>query len=306
MSTLPERFSEVWSVDFEFRQPSDNSERPWPLCMVARELRQRHEIRLWRKDLLKLHTAPFDTGKHSLMVAFAVAAEASCFLAFGWRLPENILDLYAEHLLDINGLLLSNPRQAYKLEGAMARHRLPFMSAEHKDTMRRKIINQEQWSAGEMADILAYCAEDVDAAERLLQAMVAKNLINWPQALWRGAYMARTAHIEHHGIPVDVALYRRLRAAWPHMRRRLIARIDAQYGVFVGDSFNRKLFARYLAKHEIPWPRLPSELLRLDQETFRERAEAYPILAPLRELTLTLAQMRSTGLSIGGDGRATT
>jgi DNA polymerase I len=79
--------------------------------------------------------------------------------------------------------------------------------------------------------------------------------------------------------------------------------VDRAYGVYVNDSFNRKLFAKWLAAKGIPWPRLESGSLALDQEVFKSQAEAYPILAPLRELTLTLAQMRSTGLTIGADGR---
>ena len=180
MAGLPGRFTAVWNVDFEYRQPDDNSERPWPLCMVAREFYTRQELRLWRDDLLTLRAAPFDTGEHSLVVAYAVAAEASCFLALDWPLPANVLDLYAEHLLDINGLGL--PREAYTLIGAMARHRLPVMSATHKEAMRGKIIDQDHWSPDDVAEILAYCADDVDAGERLLQAMAAKGLIDWERA----------------------------------------------------------------------------------------------------------------------------
>jgi DNA polymerase-1 len=301
MSGLPSRFTEVWNVDFEYRQPEDNSERPWPLCMVARELYTRQEFRLWRDELLKLRAAPFSVSERSVVVAYAVAAEARCFLVLGWPLPANILDLYAEHLLDINGLGL--PGQACTFLGAMARPRLPVMTAAHKEAMRGKIIDQHHWSPDEMAGILAYCADDVDAGERLLQAMVGKGLIDWERATWRGAYMAATAHIAHNGIPVDAALHQRLAENWPRMKHTLIERVDAHYGVYVGDSFNRKRFADYLVRNGIPWPRLPSGQLQLEQQVFKSQAEAYPVLAPLRELTLTLAQMRSTGLSIGADGR---
>jgi DNA polymerase I len=223
------------------------------------------------------------------------------FLVLDWPFPVNIIDLYAEHLRDVNGLKLSP-----KLNGlvpVMARHRLPVMTAIHKVAMRSKIMDQDQWNAAEMAEILDYCAEDVDASERLLQAMVAKDLIDWPRALWRGAYMAATAHTSHHGIPVDAELYRRFTGNWADMQHTLIERVDASYGVFAGDSFNRKLFAGWLARNGIPWPRLPSGQLQLEQQVFKSQAEAYPVLGPLRELTVTLAQMRSTGLAIGADGR---
>ena len=301
MSGLPGRFTEIWNVDFEYRQPDDNSERPWPLCMVAHELRSRRELRLWRDDLLKLRATPFDVGEHSLVVAYAVAAEASCFLALGWRMPTHVIDLYAEHLLAINGLGLSG--EAYTLIGAMARHRLSVMTAAHKEGMRNKIIGQDHWSADEAREILSYCADDVNAGERLLQAMVDKDLIDWERALWRGAYMAATAHISHNGIPIDGELHWRLLENWPRLKRTLIERVDTRYGVYVGDSFNRSRFAACLVRNGIPWPQLPSGQLQLEQQVFKSQAAAYPVLAPLRELTLTLAQMRSTGLSIGADGR---
>jgi hypothetical protein len=298
---IPARFHEIWNVDFEFRQPGDNSERPWPLCMVARELRTGREFRLWRNDLLRLSAPPFDVGENSLVVAFAVAAETACFLVLGWPLPANVVDLFAEHLLEVNGLGLSPKMNG--LVAVMARHGLPAMTAAHKEMMRAKILGQEQWDAGEVAAILKYCADDVDAGERLFQAMVAKDLIDWPRAVWRGNYMAATAHIAHNGIPVDRDLYQRMTEHWPAMRRTLIERVDANYGVFAGDSFNRARFAAYLARNNIPWPHLASGQLQLEQQVFKSQAEAYPALAPLRELIVTLAQMRSTGLSIGADGR---
>jgi DNA polymerase I len=203
-------------------------------------------------------------------------------------------------LLDINGLSL--PREIYTLLGAMARHRLPVMIAAHKEAMRGKILDQDHWTPYEAAEILSYCAADVDASERLLRVMAGRDLIDWDRATWRGAYMAATAHISHNGIPVDAVLHGRLKDNWPRMKQTLIERVDANYGVFVGDSFNRKRFAAYLARNGIPWPRLPSGQLQLEQQVFKSQAEAYPVLAPLRELTLTLAQMRSTRLSIGADG----
>jgi hypothetical protein len=115
--------------------------------------------------------------------------------------------------------------------------------------------------------------------------------------------MAATAHIEHHGIPVDAALNARLIESWPRIKSALIGKVDAHYGVYVDDSFNRRCFAEWLAKNKIPWPRLPSGQLQLEQEVFKSQAKAYPIVAPLRELTLTLSQMRSTGLTIGADAR---
>jgi DNA polymerase-1 len=88
------KFSEIWLVDFEFRFDGGLH---IPLCMVARGYYSGREYRLWRKELLKLSTAPFSTGDESCFVAYMAAAELNCFLALGWRLPNNVLGLAQEH-----------------------------------------------------------------------------------------------------------------------------------------------------------------------------------------------------------------
>lgn len=60
-------FREIWCVDFEFRAPP--GERPWPVCMVAREMLSGRLIRLWRDDLVAARRPPFDCGSETLFVA---------------------------------------------------------------------------------------------------------------------------------------------------------------------------------------------------------------------------------------------
>src|SRR5262249_32306675 len=63
-------------------------------------------------------------------------------------------------------------------------------------------------------------------------------------------------------------------------------------------------WASYLAHKGIPWPRLPTGALALDDDTFREMARAYPVeVAPIRELRHTLSQLRLNELAVGSDGR---
>ena len=50
------RFAEIWCADFEFR--ADPGEHPWPVCMVAQELKTGKVIRLWRDELLTLRLPP--------------------------------------------------------------------------------------------------------------------------------------------------------------------------------------------------------------------------------------------------------
>ncbi len=69
-------------------------------------------------------------------------------------------------------------------------------------------------------------------------------------------------------------------------------------------TFSAARWAQYLARRCIPWPRLGSGALALDDDTFREMAKLYPAeVGPIRELRHALGQMRLNELAVGADGR---
>ena len=69
-------------------------------------------------------------------------------------------------------------------------------------------------------------------------------------------------------------------------------------------TFSTRRFAEWLARERIPWPRLDSGQLALDDDTFRQMARTYPAVAPLRELRHSLGEMRLfSDLAVGADGR---
>lgn len=69
-------------------------------------------------------------------------------------------------------------------------------------------------------------------------------------------------------------------------------------------TFSVESFSRYLIESGIPWPRLPSGALALDDDSFRQMARTYPQVAPLRELRHSLGEMRLfADLAVGADGR---
>jgi hypothetical protein len=104
-------------------------------------------------------------------------------------------------------------------------------------------------------------------------------------------------------VPIDIETLECLREGWDSIQRGLIAAINVDYGVYEGGAFREAKFAAYLERHRIPWPRLDSGRLALDDDTFKDMAKAYPILQPLRELRVTLGQMRLSELAVGTDGR---
>jgi hypothetical protein len=296
MMNIFDRFHEIWCADFEFR--ADPGERPWPVCMVAQEVKSGRVIRLWRNELLALDQAPFNIGADALFVAYFASAEFGCFLELGWPLPENVVDLYVEHRVETNG---DKTPCGDGLLGALALRGLGHIDAGEKDEMRRLILDRHDWSDDEKRKILDYCSSDVVGTAGLFSKMAPS--IDWPRALLRGQYMKAVARIERTGVPIDTELYQVLTSNWDTLKEGLIDAVDVDYGVYEGATFKSNRFAEYLSGHGIAWPKYPNGTIRLDDDTFRDQARRWPELQSLRELRATLSGLRLTGLEVGADGR---
>ena len=292
LGALPYR--EVWAADFEFiAQPG---EQQIPVCLVARELRSGQTVRLWQDQFGP--TPPFPISADVLFVAFYASAEFGCFRTLGWPMPVRILDLFTEFRDFTNGL--TTPAGAGLL-GALTYLGLDAIGATEKDEMRDLVLRGGPWSTDERTAILDYCESDVAALARLLPAMLPR--LDLARALLRGRYMAAAATMEFTGVPIDVAMLERLRTHWTGIQDQLVAAIDVDYHVFDGRTFKLDRFEAWLARTGIPWPRLESGQLDLDDGTFRHAAKAYPAVAPLRELRSALADLRLNALAVGRDGR---
>ena len=289
-------YRSVWLVDFEFRALS--GERPTPICLVALNFFTGQVIRLWGDDLTKSESPPYPPDKDTLFVAYYAPAEMSCHLALGWSIPANILDLYAEFRCAINGLYTPS---GTGLIGAMVYHGLPVIEVTEKTEMRNLALRGGPYTPEERESLLDYCESDVKALERLLPAMLPN--IDLPRALIRGRYMAAVACMEHNGIPIDAPSLDVLKHNWTDIQSRLIVDVNQDYGVYEGRTFKRDKFEAFLACNGIPWPRLPSGVLDLKDDTFKDMARSYTQISPLRELRATLSGMRLSDLYVGRDGR---
>jgi DNA polymerase I len=288
-------FPELWLVDFEFE--SRSGENPVPVCLVALEWRSGRKVRLWRDQFGS--TPPYPTGPGALFVAYYASAEIGCHLALGWPVPERILDPFAEFRTHTNGLPTISGNG---LLGALAHFGLDAIGAAEKKDLQEAIGNGTWRGRYTPEEILDYCETDVTALARLLPAMLPN--IDLPRALLRGRYMAAAARMERNGVPIDTVMLERLRRHWTDIQDDLIAEIDGDYGVFDGRTFKIDRFAAWLEREDIPWPRHESGALDLDdQRVFKEMAEDYPKVSPLRELRKTLASMRLADLAVGRDGR---
>ena len=289
-------FREIWCADLEFYAPI--GERPEPLCLVARELYSNRLVRVWRDELSAMPAPPFSVDKDTLFVAYYASAELGCFLALNWPMPVRILDLCAEFHCRTSGLAVPCGR---KLLGALAYFGVAGIESVEKDTMRQLAMRGGDYSPAERQALMDYCQTDVDALAELLLKMADE--IDLPRALLRGRYMAAAAKIEWAGTPIDTTSLGVLRDRWTSIQDDLIAAVDADFGVYEGRTFKAERWAKWLEEHNIPWPRLATGNLDLDDDAFKDMARIYPAITPIRELRASLSQMRLNNLAVGSDGR---
>jgi DNA polymerase-1 len=290
------RFKQVWAADFEFAASSGAA--PQVRCLVAKELHSGKEIKLWHDELSQLTTPPYAIGEDALFVAYYASAEFGCHLSLGWALPVHVLDLFAEFRNMTNGLPLTCGNG---LLGALAYFGLSSIETAEKEIMRDLALRGGDYNDEEKTALLDYCKTDVDALARLLPVMLPK--IDLSRALLRGNYMKAVAQMEFNGIPIDLNMLARLRENWEQIQDDLILAVDEEYGVYDGRTFKTERFSQYLARENIAWVHLPSGALDLKDDTFKDMARVYPQLTTLRELRVSLSQMRVAALEVGEDGR---
>ena len=256
-----------------------------PKCMVAYEL---NSARLVKSEIAACpDNPPFNPTPTSIIIAYYGSTAMGCFRKLNWPMPENILDLYTEFRCLSNG---NDPVSGYSFLGALSAYGL-------KDTL----LTLHHDSADGTEDILKSCTANVKALAALLSKMI--NSIDLPRALLRGKYMKSIAEIEWNGIPIDIEKHELLKKHWVDIKTQLIDRVDTKYGVYDGTTFKQDRFRKWLNENRIQWPLLQSGALNLDQDTFKLMANAYPKLAPLRELRNTLSNLRINDLAVGSDGR---
>jgi hypothetical protein len=293
-------FDQVWCIDFEYI--AEGGSVPDVVCMAAREVGSDRLIRLWRDDLKP--DPPFDVGGNALFVAYMASAEMGAFLQLGWPLPEKVLDLYVEFRCETNGLTLPQGRS---LLGALSYHALSSITKEEKQDMRDLVLSGGPWTQQQRSEILTYCQGDVDCLGPLLERMLPQITARpdgLSNALLRGEYMKTVATMEANGIPIDTDMLDRLRTHWADVKVELIREVDRDYHVYDESTFRAGRFDAYLADMDVRnWPRSDTGKLLLDADTFKTMTESYPFLRALRELRVTLSELRLEKLQVGPDGR---
>ena len=180
LSSSFDRFAEIWSHDFEFRD--DDCHRPVPVAMHAREHRTGTEITLREEQLRKLTLAPFNTGLDSLVTGYSVVAELTCFKVLGWPLPRNVLCTYFETCAAINGQeIVGLEKKRPKLIEICDLLGIPHMSAEDKAGFIDLILNNTHYTEEQWREIEASNRHDVLCESQLFEALAPT--IDLPAAL---------------------------------------------------------------------------------------------------------------------------
>lgn len=286
-------------IDFEFRSKDGIEGNPTEVhCMVSFDLKTREYKRLWADELVAMHRHPFPETPNTVLVAYFASAEIKCFKALGWNWQGQILDLYVEFRAHTNGMTLPYGKS---LLGAMKFFNLETIEAQHKDAMRDIALRGGPFSAQERDELIEYCQSDVDALNKLLEAM--KSSIDLPRALLRGMYTEPLAAMEDLGSPIDYETFQELSRHWEAIKVKLIEKIDQDYGVYANGTFKESLFRHYLNRENIRWPLLDSGKLKLHEDTFKLMANIHPQIKPLRMLRDSLSKLRFNSLQVGADGR---
>jgi len=333
---------EIFSLDTEYRPPDPEGYKKLklppelapeafePVCLTAYRWTTEEKIVLWPEQG---QPCPFPVGEDTLFITYQAPAEWSYFLAMGWELPTNIIDLYAEYRRAINGRLDksgtkvgkdehkdADGRTKYGLLSACHYYGLPTRAGTEKSSVVTRILQGGPYNKEERAMIADYCYEDTQDATAIAQTMFERNEIeSFGQALMRGDATRGFACREMNGIPIDVPLALRFKENWESIRTGLATAVEAKngYGVYRLKNgvahFDNDKMAELIARlgMEDIWPKTDTGKYSLadpdrgndDDKPFKRMAELNPYLLDLRNTRKLLEQFKRFSLPIRADGR---
>ena len=289
----------TWVADFEFSANPGHRPSPWCGVFFCVETGETRRLTFDKPGI------PCPLGPDDTLVAFYASAELTCFLVLGWDLPAKVIDLYPEVKV-LCGAEQSPGLQGWGLLDVCRYFGVQVMEAEEKQFFREVAIRGPK-DAEEMAGLVRYCEADVTATASLFRILSPN--IHLGQALLRGAFVAAIASMEHNGVPIDRAIWARLHRHWEKLLDRQTERVNREWPVYRQDKKGR--WSRSLAQlvevmtsRGIPWPTTVCGRPSTSEDTFKEMANRFPELRPLRELESSRSQFRlGLELAVGPDGR---
>jgi len=327
MSRLAEvlaTYREVWVVDTEYvsgtpslkGNPTPNGEPVVPVCLAGQELHSGKVVKLALNHQGQEAENPLPVGADVLHIVYMATAEMGFYLAMGWALPQNVLDLWVERRNLTNGLLDNNFEPIdTSLVGTCSDYGLVHTATERKELMRSRILQGFPFHEDEMAEILTYCHDDVKMLAELTDAMLPQ-IESLPQAIHRGRCLKAVACIEFNGVPVATELLVRLKRHWPKIRANLVMAVEDtyQYGCYSVDKkgevhLSLRGFADMLEREGFAdeWPVKTEKTGRYSMEDklcMKPMSLMHEYLQPLRQVRKILMQGGNTlKYPVGDDGR---
>lgn len=314
-----EQFDRIFIGDTEYQKP--DGEPTHPVCSVIIELRSGT---VYEDFFDQRRPCPITFTDKDLFVAYSAHAELGTFLAAGWPLPENILDLYLVHLREMNGardaglikdfVLKSQPA---KLITALLLIGRPDLIYADKEGMREYIISNGVTPPPGVSleahrrKILDYCMTDVVSTVALLAGFekVLTEGNHLDQALVYSKFAVPVAYFEENGTPMNAPLVDAIRRHRKDLVLHLVTSLEQKYrygifdknGVRKAAGFNAMVAQRGLADI---WPITEAGNYKTDKETMTQMSQTDRELEPLKELLKYLPQLRSSKLKCGSDGRS--
>jgi hypothetical protein len=307
---IPDHFPVKVFLDTEYTGAGEG-ERHRLACLAAHVVRDGEAaVYRWSGDeLRRIRANPLPDGPDVLYVGFVDQAEWRSFLALGWRLPMNCVDLYAEcrnfrNLALPAGVLRRLPGAGYGLIDNCRFFGTPAMDPDDKEEVRDLILSGGPYSAADRARILDYCEQDVAMTAGLWDRLESR--IPLGQALYRGWFTQAIAGMEDYGLPLDMEARARLLAHLGAIRRALIARFD-HFGLCDPDvgSIDRERLRTLALSRGIRWPATRTGKPMLKLKAIRSRLRDHPELHDVIWLAQGLNDLRGLReLPVGSDGRA--
>jgi len=318
-----EHFKKVAVIDFEYEVA--DGDPPKPLCLVAHlldeNLRTVQVIKLWRDELERLSSAPFDVGPDTLVVGYSLWAEMQCFAVLGWRFPVHLFDEHTAYLAASNILLPYAPDEERQkpgkgLSAACAAYGIKGWKNIDKDVIA-KDIGEGRWRDHGREAVISYCDEDVRMEVELLRAQLRRRLdhhghvlltaADTKRVLWWSEYSAKcVALIQLRGMPIDVELWQLVqenkRAVIGALRQRFDPSYHHDEPIFDeegGWSYAR--FGQYLARAGVTaWPRHDTGALDTSSDAMLYHIPGIEGIQALRD---SIRVIKNAKLPIGSDGR---
>jgi hypothetical protein len=277
-------FSEIWCLDFEFRQEGINP--PEVRCWAAKEVFTGKEVSGW-VAAAPLPAPDFLSRGGCLVVAHYALAELHCLAELKWPMPARLVDSWVEFKCITNGR--GAPMGLYDA-AAFYDLKTPH-TQEFKETMRSLALRPGAYSAEERQHLVDYCLSDVRITRDLVLAMEVDIDLARAVAV-RGEYLKAVCVVEKTGIPVDARGIARVLQEAPAVVAALADDVRRELPILTqSGGIDMGRLEDWIGKQGVLWPRTATGQPSLGIDELKELGLRHQGVNALREFLKTRRQL---------------